>query len=207
MKSGFVAQDPVSQHYRLGRAVRDLAANVADELDLRSIAQPVLTRLAGELRVTAFLSVYEDGAMVCLDRIHDMKWIEINWVAIGGTLPCNCGGAPKLLLAYQPKEEIDRVLKRPLSPVTPKSIINRAELRAELAQIRKRDWELAVDDVALGVSALAVPVAGPDGAIVCAISIAGLTPQLVSRNKPVHLSQIQQAAAMIERRLKGDYRD
>src|SRR5882762_8024614 len=92
MKSGFVAQDPVSQHYRLGRAVRDLAANVADELDLRSIAQPVLTELAGELHVTAFLSVYDDGAMVCLDRIHGIKAIEVNWVAVGGTLPCNCGG-------------------------------------------------------------------------------------------------------------------
>ncbi len=203
MKGGFVAQDPVSQHYRLGRAVRDLAANVADELDLRSIAQPVLTELVSELHVTAFLSVYDDGAMVCLDRIHDMKWIEVNWVAVGGTLPYNCGAAPKLLLAYQPKEEIDRVLKRPPSSLTPKSTTDPGELRAELARIRKRNWELAVDDVALGLSALAIPIRDPDGAIVCAISIAGLTPQLVSRNKPVHLPRMQKAAAMIERRLKG----
>ncbi len=207
MKGGVVAHDPVSQHYRLGRAVRDLAANVADELDLRSIAQPVLTELAGELHVTAFLSVYDDGAMVCLDRIHGIKAIEVNWVAVGGTLPCNCGAAPKLLLAYQPPDEIDRVLQRPFSSLTPKSITDPGELRAELARIRKRDWELAVDDVALGLSALALPVRDADGAVVCAISIAGLTPQMVSRNKPAHLSRAQQAAAMIERRLKGGGRD
>jgi DNA-binding IclR family transcriptional regulator len=202
MKSGFVAQDPVSQRYRLGRAVRDLAANLADELNLPSIAQPVLTELAGELHVTAFLSVYDDGAVVCVDRIQGIKGIEVHWFPVGANIPYNCGAAAKLLLAYQPPDEIDRVLQRPPSSLTPKSITDPDELRAELAHIRKRDWELAVDDVALGLAALAIPVRDADGALVGAISIAGLTPQMVSRNKPVHLSRAQQAAAMIERRLK-----
>lgn len=201
MNSGFIAQDPVSQHYRLGRAVRDLVANVADERDLRSIAQPVLTDLAGELHGTAFLSVYDGGDVVCLDRIHDMKGIEVHWWAVGGALPYNCGGAPKLLLAFQPEEEIERVLLRPTTELTPKSITSVDELRQSLARIRERGWELAVDDVALGLSALAVPVRGPQGDVVCAISIAGLTPQMVSRNRPVHLARIQRAAAAIERRL------
>ena len=201
MNSGFIAQDPVSQHYRLGRAVRALVAHVADARDLRSIAQPVLTDLAGELHGTAFLSVYDGGDVVCLDRIHDMKGIEVHWWAVGGALPYNCGGAPKLLLAFQPEEEIERVLLRPTTELTPKSITNVDELRQSLARIRERGWELAVDDVALGLSALAVPVRGPQGEVVCAISIAGLTPQMVSRNRPVHLARIQRAAAAIERRL------
>ena len=112
MDSGFIAQDPATQRYRLGRAVRDLAANVADDYDLRAVAQPVLTELASALHVTAFLSIYDEGDVICLDRIHDMKGIEVHWWAIGGTLPYNCGGAPKLLLSYQPKEEIERVLDR-----------------------------------------------------------------------------------------------
>lgn len=203
MSSGFIAQDPATQHYRLGRAIRDLAANVADDLDLRSLALPVLTELAGDVHGTAFLSVYDEGDVVCLDRIHDMKGIEVHWWAVGGTLPYNCGGAPKLLLAYQEPAEIERVLRQPAAALTPKSITDKAELEASLAKIRERGWELAVDDVALGLSALAVPVRGRDDAIVCSISIAGLTPQMVARNKPVHLARVQNAAAAIERRLKG----
>src|SRR5258708_6726777 len=203
MKGGFVAQDPVSQHYRLGRAVRDLAANVSDELDLRSIAPPVLTELAGELHVTAFLSVYDDGAMVCLDRIHGIKGIEVHWFPVGANIPYNCGAAAKLLLAYQPPDEIDRVLQRPPSSLTPKSITDPDELRAELVRIRKRNWGLAVDDVALGLAALAIPIRDANGALAGAISIAALTPQMVSRNKPVYLARAQEAAAMIEHRLKS----
>lgn len=203
MDSGFIAQDPTSQHYRLGRAIRDLASNVADDLDLRAIAIPVMAELASDLHITAFISIYDEGDVVCLERIHDMKGIEVHWWAVGGTLPYNCGGAPKLLLAYQPQQEINRVLKRPMAALTPKSVTDANELRAQLAKIRKRGWECAIDDVAVGLTALAAPVHGKDGEIVGCISIAGLTPQMVSRGRPIHLDRILAAADQIERRLKG----
>jgi DNA-binding IclR family transcriptional regulator len=202
MDSGFVVQDPATQHYRLGRAVRDLAADVADDLDLRAIALPVLTELASELHITAFISVYERGDVICLDRVHDMKGIEVHWWAIGGTLPYNCGGAPKLLLAYQAPDEIDRVLQRDPVALTAKSIVDRDRLRASFETIRTRNWECAIDDVTLGLTALAVPVRTPAGRIVCCVSMAGLTPQLVVGGKPVHLKRLQQAAESVERRLR-----
>ncbi len=203
MDSGFIAQDPMSQHYRLGRAIRDLASNVADDLDLRAIAMPVMTELASELHITAFISIYDEGDVVCLERIHDMKGIEVHWWAVGGTLPYNCGGAPKLLLAYQSQQEINRALKRPMAALTPKSVTDPDELRAQLAKIRKRGWECAIDDVAVGLTALAAPVHGKDGEIVGCISIAGLTPQMVSRGRPVHLDRVLAASEQIERRLRG----
>ncbi len=202
MDSGFIAQDPATQHYRLGRAVRDLAANVADDLDLKAIALPVLTELAADLHITAFISVYDEGDTVCLDRIHDMKGIEVHWWAIGGTLPYNCGGAPKLLLAYQSAQEITRLLKRPMTAMTPKSVMDVTEFRDQLARIRRRGWECAVDDVALGLTALAVPVLDRSGEVVCCISMAGLTPQMINRGRPVHLARLQAAAEQIERRLR-----
>jgi DNA-binding IclR family transcriptional regulator len=203
MDAGFIAQDQATQHYRLGRAIRDLAANVADDVDLRAVAVPVLTELAADLHITAFVSVYDDGDVVCLERIHDMKGIEVHWWAVGGTLPYNCGGAPKLLLAYRSEAEIDAALERPLVAMTPKSVTDPAKFREQLAKIRERGWECAIDDVAVGLTALAVPVRGHDGEIVCCISMAGLTPQMVGRGRPVHLDRLLAAAEKIERRLRG----
>lgn len=202
MNSGFIAQDPATQSYRLGRAVRELAANVAADVDLRAIALPVLTELAAELHVTAFVSIYDEGDVVCLDRIHDMKGIEVHWWAIGGTLPFNCGGAPKLMLSYQSPDEIERVLQRDPVALTPKSIVDRNQLRTALTKIRERGWECAVDDVTLGLTALAVPVRGPSGEVVCSLSIAGLSPQMVEHGKPVHLKRLQTAAESVARRLR-----
>ena len=198
MRSGFVVQDPATQHYRLGRAIRDLAGNVAADADLRTVALPTMTDLAAELHFTAFISVYQDGDVVCLERIHDMKGVEVHWWAVGGTLPYNCGGAPKLLLAHQPPAEIERVLERPPAALTPKSVTDKATLRDHLGRIARRGYECAIDDVALGLTALAVPVRDPAGAVACAISVAGLTPQMVQRGRPLHLGRLQEAAAAIE---------
>ena len=203
MSSGFIAQDPATQHYRLGRALRELSASVADDPDLRSLAQPVLADLAAELHGTAFLSIYDRGDAVCLDRLHDMKGIEVHWWAVGGTLPYNCGAAPRLLLAYQSGAEIERVLRQPAKALTPKSVTSAAALRKVMARIRARGWELAIDDVAVGLSALAVPVRDAAGGLACAISVAGLTPQMAPRGKPAALAEVQKAAAAIERRLRG----
>jgi DNA-binding IclR family transcriptional regulator len=204
MSSGFVAQDPATQHYRLGRAIRDLAADVADDTDLRTIALPVMTEIASELRFTAFISAYRDGDVICLDRIHDIKGIEVHWWAVGGSLPYNCGGAPKLLLAYQASEEIDRVLQRDPVAMTPKSVTDRRTLKKRLAMIRERGYECAIDDVAVGLTALAVPVFGIDRQIAGAVSIAGMTPQMVSRARPLHFKRLQDAADLIGRRLRGE---
>lgn len=197
MKDGLIARDPASERYGLGPLIRRLAADVTLDVDLRALAAPVLAELAAELQITAFLSVYQNGQAICLDRIHDMKGMEVRWWAVGGTLPVNCGGAPKVLLAFQSDAEIARALAAGLEPMTPRSVLDPARLRSHLRLVRRRGWDLAVDDVVVGLTALAVPVLDAQGALVCAISIAGLTPQMVSRGRPVHLDRLVAAAARI----------
>ncbi|MCT8974303.1 IclR family transcriptional regulator [Microbaculum marinisediminis] len=201
MNCGFVVQDPVSQRYGLGRAVRALAVNVIDDFDLRSIAVPVLADIAAELHLTTFLSVYRDHSALCLERLHDMQGMEVRWWPIGGTLPINSGGAPKLLLAYQSDDEIDAMLSQPLETMTPAATTDPEELRAHLQVIRARGWEFAVDDVSLGLAALAVPVLDAAGQIVCALSMAGLTPQMIGKKEPAHLRRMLAAAETVRRSL------
>lgn len=200
MGEGFIVQDEATRQYGLGSAIRRIAA-AAEDVDIRRIANPELTRLANLLSVTSFLSIYQNHGAVCLERMHDVKGMEVRWWSIGGQLPLNCGGAPKLLLAYQDEAEIESALAGDLVQLTPKSVTDRTELRTHFAQIRKRGWELAIDDVALGLTALAVPIFNRDGAVVAALSIAGLTPQMHQRGRPLHLEQLQTAARTIAEQL------
>lgn len=201
MADGFVVQDERGQSYGLGAAVRRLAASVPDQDELRRAATPVLDQLATELRVTTFLSVYRDHAALCIERFHDMRGMEVRWWSIGGILPFNCGGAPKLLLALQDEAEINSVLSQDLVALTPKSIMDKEALSKRLRLIRKQGYEFAVDDVAVGLAALAVPVYDRRGALVGAASMAGLTPQMIDRKKPVFLERLRKAARDIEARL------
>jgi DNA-binding IclR family transcriptional regulator len=199
MTTGMIKQDALTQRYALGRQILTLATSVIDTFDIRAIASPVLQRLSGQLSTTAFLSVLQDGQAFCIDRVHGLGGMEVRWWSIGTTLPLNCGAAPKVLLAYQPPAEIELVLAQPLTALTPKSIVDPAALRAELAEIRDRGWEVAMDDVALGLTALAAPCLDTSGSVLASISIGGLTPQMVSRGKPQHLQPLLDAAQEISR--------
>ena len=201
MNCGFVVQDPVSQRYGLGRVIRSLAANVMEDFALRSTAVPILEEIATELHLTTFLSVYRDHSALCLERLHDMKGMEVHWWQVGGTLPINSGGAPKVLLAYQSVDEIEAALSGPLTALTPAAITDPDILRDHLKAIRTRGYEFATDDVAVGLAALAVPVLDADGRIVCALSMAGLTPQMENAGKPVFLGRMLAAAEMVHRSL------
>ena len=73
------------------------------------------------------------------------------------------------------------MLRAPLAALPPKSQTSPAALRRELAAIRRRGWELAVDDIALGLAAVGVPVRSARSDVVAALSIAGRTPHLATR--------------------------
>jgi IclR family transcriptional regulator, KDG regulon repressor len=201
IEARFVTQEPQTQRYSLGSAIRALAATVPEDAGLRSVAKPVLVTLAAELHMTVFLSVYRNGHAICLERFHDQQGMEVRWWQVGGTLPLNCGGAPKLMLAFQPDDEIERVLAQPLVALTPKSIVDANVLRARLSRIKKQGYCFAIDDVALGLAALAVPILDREGELLCAISMGGLTPQMSLRGRPIQLARLRAAAEEIRVRL------
>jgi len=201
MEGRVVTQEAETQRYALGSVIRSLAAAVPEGMDLRGVARPVLVALATELHMTVFLSIYRDGQAICLDRFHDLQGMEVRWWQVGGTLPLNCGGAPKLLLAYQEQAEIDRILGRELTALTPRSIVDPAVLRKRLSSVRKAGFCFAVDDVALGLAALAVPLLDRQRQLVGAISMGGLKPQMSDRGRPIHLERLRQAAEAVRSRL------
>ena len=201
MDAGFVVQDSASQRYGLGRAVHDLARRVVVSDDLRTIAAPFLARLAASQGMTVIVSVFENGLALCIDYAHDSTGVEIKRWKIGGTLVPNCGGAPKVLLAFQNPDEINRVLCAHLPKLTRHTVTDPKALEKRFALIRKRGWELAADDVELGLTSLAVPIVNQRGAIAAALSLVGLSPKFMMRGKPTQLDSLKATATEIASRL------
>jgi len=198
-EAGLVNQNVIDQRYSLSLAAIEFGAAVPENSDLRTAARPVLAQLARDMRSTVFLSVYQNRSALCLERLHDGRSIEIHWWPVGGSLPLNCGGGPKLLLAYQPDQEIQSVLSGPLIRMTAKTIVRPNLMYRRLKLIRKQGWEFAVDDVYTGLAALAVPVLDANGTLVAAVSASGLTPQMqTAAGNPIHLDVIRAAARKIE---------
>ena len=93
---------------------------------------------------------------------------------------------------------------RPLPQLTPKTITDPARLRAELDEVRAARFATAIDELELGLAAIAAPVRGPGGEVVAALSITGpttrMTPARIAELKPTLIAE----ALQLSRRLGND---
>ncbi len=195
IEEGLVRQDPSTQRYTLTLRVLELAAAVPTG-GLREEARPVMLRLARETGATVFLSVAGTPGALCLERVDGYDPVQVKWWAVGSHMPWNCGAGPRLILAYMPSAEMTAALRHAVA-LTPQSETNLSVLLAHFAEVRRRGYEATVDDVTVGLSAVAVGI-GDAAAPVAALSIGGLTDRLLDTvGAPRHLPALQSAAREI----------
>jgi DNA-binding IclR family transcriptional regulator len=95
-----------------------------------------------------------------------------NW--IGREVPDHCSAAGKVFLAYGASTLPAGQLERG----TPATIVDRPLLERELEAIRRQGYATIVDELEVGLAAVASPVRDHTGAVVAALSVAGPTARL-----------------------------
>lgn len=201
-RHGFVTQDAGSKRFRLGIAALDLGERARALVDVRSAALPVLRRLCHEAGETALLTVLSEGhdRSVCLERVESPQPLRLS-VEPGRQMPLHAGASQKVLLAYLPPEEIQRVLSGPLERLCRATITDPQELRADLAQIRRRGWASSFEETNVGVWGLAVPILNGHGGVVGAVGLAGPSARLPRARVAEHLGRLRAGAEEIARAL------
>ena len=195
MEEKLIRQDAVTQRYALTLRVLELAA-AAPTGGLREEARPVMVRLAQATGATVFLSVTDTPGALCLERIDGHDTVQVKWWAVGTHMPWNCGAGPRLLLAHLSAKDAVAALQRPAS-LTAHSQTNPKILLQHLEDVRDRGYEVTIDDVTVGLSAVAVPLPVAPGSF-AALSIGGLTGRLLDdAGRPRHLEVMSQAAEEI----------
>ncbi|MEU1519471.1 IclR family transcriptional regulator [Streptomyces sp. NPDC005811] len=184
--------------YRLGTKLFELGSLVPHRLDLREAALPFLQDLFEATRETVHLGVREGMDVVYLERIHGHEALRLP-SRIGGSLPLNCTGVGKALLAFSGADLVDEVLSRPLPSLTPYSLTDPDGLRLALEKIQVSGLAYEEQEAALGVSCIAAPVFS-GGTTVAALSVA--VPR--SRFSPARLAPAVRTAALgLSRVLRG----
>jgi DNA-binding IclR family transcriptional regulator len=199
---GFVARDDATKRFRLGPAALELGERARAVVDLRSVALPVLRRLAQETGETALLTVLSDGhdLSVCVERVESPQPLRLS-VQPGRQLPLHAGASQKILLAYLSDQEIDRVLAEPLERLWRATIVEPDALRADLADIRTKGWATSFEETNAGAWGLAVPVLDGAGRVVAGVGLAGPSARLGQEEIAAHLQSLGDAANEISRTL------
>jgi DNA-binding IclR family transcriptional regulator len=169
---GLVEQNPATDKYRLGFGLVRLGGAALGGLDLLRQARPVLQRLAEETQETVNLAVLDGDHVVNIDQVTGSRpLVTVNWV--GKRTPLHCTSNGKVLLAHLPQPDRARLLRGRLERLTPKTIVDRGLLLAQLEEVGVRGYAYTVEELEVGLNAVAAPVRDASAEVIAAVSVSG----------------------------------
>lgn len=188
--------------FRLGVGVLRLAGATTVRLDLVQESRQVAARLAEAVGETVNVVMLSGHEALYLDQVDGPSALQVrNWV--GRRIPLHASSNGKVLLAYAPPDRLAELAAPPLQRYTDRTIADLPRLRAELAAVRARGYATAVDELEVGLAAVAAPIAGVDGAVVASVSVSGPTFRIAPHRVAFIAEQVVAAADQISRRLGG----
>lgn len=150
--------------YLAGPVLLALARGVDEHQRLTRLARPHLKALARRTGQTVHLGVFEDGMVTYL--VKEAKGAAAVFTREGMQLEAYCSGVGKVLLAHLPESELEDYLNEgPFVALTPNTIVDPAELRRELEEVKRKGWAQDDAEVFEGLKCLAVPLRSADGAV------------------------------------------
>jgi DNA-binding IclR family transcriptional regulator len=170
---GYVRQIKDTKRYRIGRPLFALAAGALDEIEMVSMATPVLDDLSRETGESSHFATRMSDAVVVMARTPGPGAFQLT-ERMGVVRPAYCTALGKVILAALRPDQLDRYLDRvELKPLTQNTITERGRLLQEIAEIRSAG--IAFDDCEFDseLRCAAMPIFDFSGKVVGAIGISG----------------------------------
>lgn len=193
-----IVQRATDGAYSLGPRLLALAARVQadrERIDLASIAPPVLQRIASELGESTKVSVLDGDTVLVVAAVTGRREYALA-VTAGQRMPLHAGAAGKVLLASLDARAREAVLAGPLTSHTPRTLIDRQRLLAELARVRRQGWARDQGEFLVSVHAFAAPIRDRAGSIVGALSLPFLAGTEAARRTTLRQTVLDGAAAI-----------
>jgi IclR family transcriptional regulator, KDG regulon repressor len=187
--------------YHLGIACFAIGQAALSQLDIRRVSLPYLQELNRQTRETIHLTVRHGLSAVYVEKLDSTEQLRIH-SRIGAAVPLYCTAVGKVMLAYMPQGERERVLPQlTLRRLTPNTVGNLQELEAELHRIRKNGYACDLEEHELHIRCVAAPIWDHTGAVNASLSITAPTVRMAVIRLRQLATLIQTAGLQISREL------
>ena len=170
---GYVSQLADSRKYRIGRRMFTLAAGAMDEIELVSVATPILEKLTGATGEYSHFAIRSGEQIVVVAKTAGTGIFQMV-DRTGAVRPAHATALGKVLLAALSPSQLERYLAScELHKFTAKTISEKDALLREIEEVRRKG--LAFDDGEFDPEArcVAVPVRDFTGRVAGAIGMSG----------------------------------
>lgn len=156
--------------FRLGVRLWELAARTPGALGLREVALPHMQQVHASVRQHTQLGVLSGSEVLFVERLS-MKDAVVNATLVGGRLALHASASGLVLLAHAPLDAQEAYLSSERERFTASTPHDSAALRLLLAQARHDGFVVADGYIHVDARGIAVPVRGPEGAVVAAVAV------------------------------------
>ncbi|MFD8814303.1 IclR family transcriptional regulator [Streptomyces sp. NPDC059627] len=170
---GLVEQSGERGKYSLGFGIVRLAGAVTGRIDVTQQGRVVCERLAEEIGETVNIAVMQEHYAINLYQVRGAAAVSAhNWV--GQLTPLHATSSGKIMLAHVPaKERAALISDGGLKKLTPHTISSKAKLEKNLAEARERGYAWTLEELEIGLHAMAAPIRDRDGQVIASISASG----------------------------------
>ena len=199
VERGYLVQNPITTRYALGAKSR-LLARLSPDVDLAHVSEGPMRELRDALGHTVVLSAMTPRGALVLNTVQGTSAIEIG-VRPGSELSFHGSAQGKILLAFSPRPQQERVLSRPLESFTRHTIVDPQRIEEDLARAVRVGYAAAPEEAMLGINAVAAPIFDDKDACIGALAMVGSIQFLTAEPDAATISALRAAAQQISRKL------
>jgi DNA-binding IclR family transcriptional regulator len=160
--------------YHPGPRFLGLAGRAISQLDISSIAEPIVDALVREVDCTIHVGVVNGFEMVYVIRKDSSKPYRMA-SRVGLSMPMHCSGMGKAVLASWPPEQVNKLVAEVGLPArTERTITDPERLHEELVKVRQRGYALDLGENENGTVCVSAPIRDHLGHVTYGLSISSI---------------------------------
>jgi len=168
---GYLARDEKTLKFRLTEKLLRVSQPRVERKGLIEVSMDAMRELRDECRETVQIGRRFGDEGVILEQVEGLHPLRIS-VDPGLRFPLYNNGPGKLLLAFMPEAQRAATIKRlTLTPSTPRTITDRADLARECDRIREQGYSIDFAEADEGIHCVAAPIVDPQGQLLATIWI------------------------------------
>jgi IclR family KDG regulon transcriptional repressor len=197
---GMLEQNPDTGKYRLGLSLFRLGSLVRRRMSVSNEARPLLRELREKVNETVHLAVLDGTDIMYVFDLESTQSIRMR-SDVGVRKPAYCTAEGQAILAYQPAEIVEQVVRNGLPARTPQTVTDPLALKKVLESVRARGCAIEDEESELGMRCIAAPLRNDSGEVIAAIGLAGPVSRLSKKALSAYAPHVIETAAAISARL------
>ena len=198
--SGFAEQDPVTNHYRLGRSALQVGLAALSQLDVLKIAAPELSALRDELNETCFLAVWGNKGPTVVYVEQSLGAVTLV-TQIGSVLPLLGSSTGLVFDTFLSPAETAALRQSEAAALNAKQL---KDIDRHIKEIRSTGVHQIQGLLMAGVNAVSSPVFAMGSKLMGVVTVVGSASVLTDERQALAAQQLLKTARAISARMGGD---